>query len=213
MYLPAHFAETDAAEIAAILADAPLAALVAATPDGLVANHIPLLADGPDVLIGHVARANDLHRLVPDGADVMAIFRRDDAYITPNSYPTKADHHRHVPTWNYQAVHVHGAITFQHDERAKRKAVGLLTAWHERRLNGAAAWRMADAPADYMATMLSNVVAFRIDVTRVIAKSKLSQNREAIDHQGAVDTLIARGEVGLAAAMVARRPRPPTNKT
>lgn len=209
MYLPAHFEETDATEIAAILADAPLAALVAETAEGLVANHIPLLADGPDAFIGHVALANDFHRLIPDGSAVMAIFRRDDAYITPNSYPTKAEHHRHVPTWNYQAIHVHGSIRFQHDERAKRKAVGLLTAWHERRLNGDAAWRMADAPADYMKTMLSNIVAFHIDITRVIAKSKLSQNREAVDHRGAVENLIARGKTGIATAMSARRPRQP----
>ena len=207
MYLPTHFEETDAAEIEAILSDAPLAALVAVTDAGLVANHIPLLADGPRALIGHVALANDFHRLIPDGRAVMAIFRRDEAYITPNSYPTKAEHHRHVPTWNYQAVHVHGAIHFQHDERAKRKAVGLLTTWHERRLNGDAAWRMADAPADYMKTMLSNIVAFRIEITRVIAKSKLSQNREAIDHQGAINNLIQRGKTDLASSMAARRPR------
>jgi len=207
MYLPAHFAETNDEEIAAILADAPLAALVAVTDEGLVANHIPLLAEGADTLIGHVALANDLHRLVPDGASVLAIFRRDDAYVTPNSYPTKAAHHRHVPTWNYQAVHVHGLITFQHDEKAKRRAVGMLTAWHERHLNGETAWRMADAPANYMATMLTNIVAFRIAITRVIAKSKLSQNREPIDHQGAVENLMSRGKAGIAAAMVKRRPR------
>ena len=37
MYLPAHFEETDAAEVAALMAAFPLACLVAATPEGLVA--------------------------------------------------------------------------------------------------------------------------------------------------------------------------------
>ena len=47
MYLPAHFEETDAAEVAALMAAFPLACLVAQTPEGLVANHLPLLV-GPD---------------------------------------------------------------------------------------------------------------------------------------------------------------------
>ena len=201
MYLPAHFAETDAAEVAALMAAFPLACLVAATPEGLVANHLPLLV-GPDgALIGHVALANDVHRLVAEGQEVMAVFRGEEAYVSPNLYPSKAVHHRHVPTWNYQAVHVHGPIAFRHDEKAKRAAVGLLTREHERRLNGDAAWRMADAPADYLTGMLANIVAFRIEVRRVIAKAKLSQNREPADFAGVVESLEARGRDGMAARM------------
>ena len=201
MYLPAHFEETDAAEVAALMAAFPLACLVAATPEGLVANHLPLLV-GPDgALIGHVALANDLHRLVAEGQEVMAVFRGEEAYVSPNLYPSKAVHHRHVPTWNYQAVHVHGPIAFRHDEKAKRAAVGLLTREHERRLNGDAAWRMADAPADYLTGMLANIVAFRIEVRRVIAKAKLSQNREPADFAGVVESLEARGRDGMAARM------------
>ena len=201
MYLPAHFEETDAAEVAALMAAFPLACLVAATPEGLVANHLPLLV-GPDgALIGHVALANDLHRLVAEGQEVMAVFRGEEAYVSPNLYPSKAAHHRHVPTWNYQAVHVHGPIVFRHDEKAKRAAVGLLTREHERRLNGDAAWRMADAPADYLTGMLANIVAFRIEVRRVIAKAKLSQNREPADFAGVAESLEARGRETMAARM------------
>ena len=201
MYLPAHFEETDAAEVAALMAAFPLACLVAQTPEGLVANHLPLLV-GPDgALIGHVALANDVHRLVAEGQEVMAVFRGEEAYVSPNLYPSKAAHHRHVPTWNYQAVHVHGPIAFRHDEKAKRAAVGLLTREHERRLNGDAGWRMADAPADYLTGMLANIVAFRIEVRRVIAKAKLSQNREPADFAGVVESLEARGRDGMAARM------------
>ena len=201
MYLPAHFEETDAAEVAALMAAFPLACLVAETAEGLVANHLPLLV-GPDgALVGHVALANDLHRLVAEGQEVMAVFRGEEAYVSPNLYPSKAAHHRHVPTWNYQAVHVHGPIAFRHDEKAKRAAVGLLTREHERRLNGDAAWRMADAPADYLTGMLANIVAFRIEVRRVIAKAKLSQNRDPADFAGVVDSLEARGREAMAARM------------
>ncbi len=105
-------------------------------------------------------------------------------------------------------VHVYGTITFQHDEHAKRAAVGLLTRSHERRLNGKDAWRMADAPADYMAQMLANIVAFRVQVTKTLAKSKLSQNRDERDARGAVAGLKASGHEAIATAMERRLPKP-----
>ncbi len=205
MYIPPHFQEIDTAAIAEIMEAAPLACIVAETREGLVANHLPLLSGAGGILIGHVALANDMHRLIADGQKVLVIFRGDDAYVSPNFYPTKPEHHRHVPTWNYQAVHIHGTITFQHDDHARRAAVGLLTRIHERRLNGADAWRMTDAPADYIDGMLTSIVAFRIEVHRTLAKSKLSQNREERDYLGAVEGLRASGHEGMAARMERRR--------
>ncbi|MBS1165374.1 MAG: FMN-binding negative transcriptional regulator [Proteobacteria bacterium] len=207
MYLPEHFNEVDPEAVASLIAAAPLAALVAETREGLIANHIPLITTKDGALVGHVALANDMHRLIDDGQEVLAIFRGVDGYITPNSYPSKAEHHRAVPTWNYQVAHVYGAIHFQHDERSKRAALGLLTHAQERRVSGDKAWRMSDAPADYIADMLAKIVAFRIVVTRTIAKSKLSQNRDARDFDGAVAALRERGESALADAMEARRPK------
>lgn len=205
MYLPDHFKEVDPAEIASIILDAPLACVVAHTRDGLVANHVPLMLDKGGDLIGHFALANDMHRIVENGQEVLTIFRGVDGYISPNSYPSKQEHHRHVPTWNYQVVHIHGAITFQHDERSKRAAIGLLTRDQDRRVNGDKAWRMADAPADYMLDMLGKIVAFRISVTRTIAKSKLSQNRDQVDFAGAVAGLKSYGEQALAERMIKKR--------
>lgn len=201
MYIPPHFHEIEQNEITSIIEDAPLACIVAQTSEGLVANHIPLLAAPDGTLIGHVALANDMHRLILDGQEVMAIFRGDDAYVSPNFYPTKPEHHRHVPTWNYQVVHMHGNIRFQHDTHAKRVAVGLLTRIHERRVNGKSAWRMADAPADYLEQMLDGIVAFKIEVSRTLAKSKLSQNREKRDYIGAVSGLRSTGHMALAERM------------
>lgn len=206
MYIPPHFHETDPAAIAALIEAAPLACLVAQTAQGLVANHIPVLRAPDGGLIGHVALANDMHRLLADGDPVLAVFQGADAYVSPNYYPSKAETHRAVPTWNYEVAHLHGEIRFQHDTQTKRAAVGLLTRLHERRTNGAAAWRMADAPADYMATMLDNIVAFRITVTRTLAKSKLNQNCDARDRQGVVEGLRATGPNAVADRMAAALP-------
>lgn len=204
MYIPPHFEEISSDEIASIIEAAPLACIVAQTDKGLIANHIPMLAGPRGILIGHVALANDMHRQIADGQEVLVIFRGDDAYVSPNFYPTKPEHHRHVPTWNYQVVHIYGSIAFQHDERAKRAAVGLLTRYHERRLNGEKAWRMADAPIDFIDQMLGRIVAFRISVSRTLAKSKLSQNREARDYLGAIEGLHASGHDSMAERMANR---------
>jgi len=181
MYVPPHFDEKDRAEIDKLIDSFPLAILVANGPDGVFANHIPLLRQGADQLIGHIARNNDMHRQIENGSDVLAIIRGDDSYISPNWYPTKPDHHKHVPTWNYQAVHIYGTISFHFDEKSKQAVVGRLTKYHEARVNGLAGWKMADAPKAYMDQMLAQIVAFEIQITKIIAKSKLSQNRDLVD--------------------------------
>ena len=201
MYIPEHFAEADPAEVGRLIHDHPLACVVGMTAEGLVANHLPLFLTPRRALAGHVAIRNDMHRLMAEGQEVLAIFRGGEAYVSPNRYPSKAEHHRHVPTWNYQVVHVHGRIAFSHDDHDKRAAVALLTRDHERRVNGAAAWKMADAPADYIAQMLAGIVAFRIEPVLVLARSKLSQNRDAADHAGVVADFEARGQTELAARM------------
>ena len=106
MYLPPHFEETDSSQIYELIDEFPLAVLVAQTEQGIVANHIPLMLQEKQELLGHLALNNDLHQLVSSGQEVLTIFRGEDAYISPNWYPTKPIHHRHVPTWNYQVVGV-----------------------------------------------------------------------------------------------------------
>jgi transcriptional regulator len=207
MYSPAHFTETDPQVIDCVLSDYPLATLVAQTGAGLAANHIPLLRDGAD-LVGHVALANDLHRDLADGSAVLAIFGAGDAYVSPNWYPSKAATHRAVPTWNYRVVHVHGRLTWSHATRDKRRAVHLLTAMMERRVNGPEGWRMGDAPADYLAGMLDAIVAFRITIDRVQAKSKLSQNRDAPDRAGVAAALRDQGRHDLAQGVASPDPEP-----
>jgi predicted FMN-binding regulatory protein PaiB len=57
-----------------------------------------------------------------DGDEALVIFRADDAYISPNWYPSKHEFHRQVPTWNYRVVHVHGKLYIRDDERFVRAA-------------------------------------------------------------------------------------------
>ena len=201
MYLPAHFAENRPEEIDRLIDTYPLAAIVAQTDSGLVANHIPLLREGNRTLLSHVALSNDMHRDIKEDTPVLAIFRADHAYISPNWYPSKFENHKSVPTWNYQAVHIEGCIRFDHSDKFKRMIVGRMTKHFEAITSGDKAWRMADAPRDYMEMMLGNIVGLEMTVERVIAKSKLSQNRTQGDYDSVVKHLEERGEDGLVKAM------------
>jgi transcriptional regulator len=201
MYMPPHFVESNSAEIKALVEAFPLAVLVANTEQGIIANHIPIMMLGDDVLVGHIALNNELHKLLEDGEEVLVIFKGDDAYVSPNYYPSKLVHHKHVPTWNYEVVHIYGRIDFQHDKKSKLAAVGMLTKLHETRTNGSSGWKMSDAPKDYMATMIDGIVAFKVQIDRVLGKSKLSQNREPKDFEQVVKALQETGEARLATRM------------
>ena len=203
MYLPAPFAESCPEELQRIMREHPLAMLVTQRPDGLEADHLPflLIADqGPlGSLQAHVARANPLWRAVRDGDAVLVVFRGTDGYISPNWYPGKQETHRHVPTWNYEAVHAHGCIRVREDEKFLRAVLGRLTRVHE--ASDPRPWRMSDAPADYLAEELGQIVGIEIELTRIEGKRKLSQNRDARDFENTVQTLENRGRKDLAAAM------------
>ena len=200
MYTPKHFSLHDDPQIASLIAACPLALIVAATGQGLLANHIPLLADG-DGFIGHVALANPMHEAIAADSPVLAVFTAGDGYVSPNWYPSKAQTHRAVPTWNYRVVHVHGTLNFSHEDAEKRRVVSRLTTVFERRTNGAEGWRMGDAPADFIAAQLAGIVALRLRVSRVEAKAKLSQNRAPADVDSVAREFETRGNQALAQAM------------
>jgi transcriptional regulator len=211
VYLPEHFAETRLEELHRIVRAHPLGMLVTQTASGLDANHIPFELDpgrGPfGTLQGHVARANPLWREVPEGAVVLVVFRGAHGYVSPNWYPSKHETHRSVPTWNYEVVHAHGRIRLIDDVKFVGGVVARLTRTHE--AAEPHPWKMADAPLDYIEQMLSMVVGIEIEVTSLVGKRKLSQNRNVRDFEGVVAALQERKQDELASAMerVSRPPR------
>lgn len=182
MYLPRHFAQEDPAALHALMRAHPLAMLVSTGPDGLTADHLPLTFDADASLLrGHVARANPLWRHA-DGRPVMAVFRGPQAYVSPSFYPSKAVHHKVVPTWNYAVVHAHGALRAVDDAAWLHALVSQLTGQHEALRDRP--WAVDDAPPDYVRQMLGAIVGIEIAVERLVGKWKLSQNRSAEDRDG-----------------------------
>lgn len=202
MFIAPEFQEVRPEEIQRLIQDYPLATIVAHTHQGLIANHIPLLFKSDNILIGHIAKANEMYALITENQNVLAIFKGEDAYISANDYPSKFIDHKKVPTWNYQAVHVHGTLRFYNDQKSKLAAVGMLTKIQEQKTNGEQAWKMSDAPKDYLSALLEDLVVFEIEIMYIQAQSKLSQNREPTDFNAVIERLKARDQGDLAQAML-----------
>jgi transcriptional regulator len=191
MYLPKHFAETDVAEMHALMRAHPLATLVSTGPDGLNANHIPLLlADGK--LQGHVARANPLWKDGQVAGEVLVIFQGHESYISPSGYATKAEHGKVVPTWNYTAVHAWGDLRVIDDPAWVFAQISALTATHEAAFPQP--WAVTDAPADYIEKMLGAIVGIEITINRLLGKWKVSQNQPAANQASLIAALEKAGD-------------------
>jgi transcriptional regulator len=203
MYNPPHFAQTQPEHLHRIMRTHPLGVLVTSGADGLDADHIPFEFDpaaGPlGTLTAHVARANPLWQRCPSGTEVMVVFRGAEAYVSPSWYPSKHEAHRQVPTWNYEVVHAHGRLAVRDDERFVRGLVARLTRHHE--AVEPRPWKMGDSAPGFIDEMLSKIVGLEIEVSSLVGKSKLSQNKEARDRLNAAETLAARGRGELAEAM------------
>jgi transcriptional regulator len=190
MYLPAHFEQTDRAQLAGLMAAHPLATLVTRRGEGFSADHIPLLYDATQgehgLLRGHVARANPLWREAA-GSEVLVVFSGPQAYISPSWYPSKAATGKVVPTWNYAVVHARGSLRAIEDAPWLYALVTALTQRHE----GARAqpWQVSDAPDDYVQQMLRAIVGIEIPLTALVGKWKVTQNRSEADRLGVVTGL------------------------
>jgi transcriptional regulator len=212
MYIPAHFA-VDPAAVVELLAKHGAADLITLTDDGLLATMLPFAYEPPagehgaqwGALYGHVARNNDQWRK-PARGESLAIVRGPDSYVSPSWYAAKAEHGRVVPTWNYLTAHVYGQLLVHDDPTWVEDVVRRLTAKHEAaRLaspHQSPAWSVDDAPRAFIEGQLRAIVGLELQITRIEAKAKLSQNRPVGDIAGIVGGLAARGDDPMATAVL-----------
>jgi transcriptional regulator len=202
MYLPSHFEESRPDEIRRLVERQPLGLLVTTGAQGPIANSVPFLLDpggagGPGVLRAHVARANPVWRETVAGSPVLVVFQGEDAYVSPSLYAAKREHGKVVPTWNYAMVQARGSFRAIEDRDWLLRFVTRLT---QRQEGGRATpWAVTDAPVDYIETMLRAIVGIEIELTSLVGKWKLGQNRSAVDREGVVRGLEEDGRAGPAA--------------
>ena len=188
------FDVTDPTTIARLIRELALAQVVTHGAGGLTASSVPLVLDepptGPWRLRGHLARANPQARSDGAGRPCLALFLGPQAYVSPSAYATKAETGKVVPTWNYVEVHVHGTFRLVDDASTTRRVVTDLTDLHE--AGRPVPWHVTDAPDGYVEGLVRGIVAFEIEVGRVEAKAKLSQNKSEADRRGVIADLADR---------------------
>jgi transcriptional regulator len=188
MYQPQHFIEREISRIAALMERYSFATVV--THDGAVpfATHIPVLhhpaEGGYGTLLTHMARANPQWKHFADGREVLVIFHGPHAYISPNWYETRPM----VPTWNYAVVHAYGKPRLIEDPIRVRAMLRELVDTFE---DGQPQPYGAQLTDEYIDQLSPGIVAFEIPISRLEAKSKLSQNRGAADQAGVISALEA----------------------
>ena len=210
MYTPAAFRLEDLPTLHAQMTQTPLAIVVSHDDNGLQASHLPLLlvpGDGPfGTLKGHFAKANPQWKTLQAGGEILVIFPGEQAYISPGYYPSKAEHGKAVPTWNYIAIHAYGhAETFDAPERL-RPLLHELTAKHEQ--GRAQPWTLDEAPPAYIDSMLRAIVGFEMRIERLEGKWKLGQNRDKTDYDSVRANLAGSGLANVAELAVRMTPHP-----
>jgi len=195
MYLPKHFEQVDPGALATLIERYPLGTWVVNSGGELLINHVPFMISRSSTgemtrLLAHTARPNPVWQTLGQAGESVVVFQGGDAYISPSFYPSKREHGKVVPTWNYAVVHVHGfarAIT----ERDELLAlVSTLTDTHE--AGQSAPWQVNDAPDDYIEMMLGGIVGIEFTITKITGKWKNSQNRSPADRGGVAEALAGR---------------------
>ena len=211
MYTPTHFNEDSIDVLHELIRHHPLGTLITMTADGLNANHVPFMVDPQPAPFGllraHVARSNSVWQTFNADVDALVVFHGPDAYISPSWYPSKKEHGKVVPTWNYAVVHVAGPLLIRDDADWMRVFLNDVTDHFEAARNTTSMrWKMHDAPGDYLQTMMRAVVGIEIPIASVQGKWKVSQNRPRADREGAAQGLVA--EPGIAEHAMAKLVNP-----
>lgn len=201
MYIPKLHDETDLTTLHALLRAHPLGTWATLGDGELIVNHLPFMLDsarGPrGTLLCHVARANSLWQSFSKSVESIIAFQGPQTYISPSWYASKALHGKVVPTWNYAVVHAHGIPVIVEDQDRLHEHLTQLTAAHE--VGQTTPWKLSDAPADFIAQMMKQIVAIEIPIARIFGKWKVSQNRSPADRRGVIAGLRAKTDPEAAA--------------
>lgn len=174
----------------------PLATLVMPNLGDVVINHLPMVlrpdASSRGTLVGHVPKTNAVWELMNGETPAAAVFQGANAYISPSWYPSKHEHGRAVPTWNYAVVHVRGTPRAIDDSRWVLAHLEELTDTLES--SQARPWKVSDAPQNFTDRMISQLVGIEMPIDAIEGKWKVSQNRPQADQIGVVAGLKSRGD-------------------
>ena len=195
MYVPRHFDQADPDQVRELVADTVVGDLVTVSSTGLTASLVPFVqvpGEPHGALHGHLARANNQWRETRPEQGALAVFQGPQAYVSPSFYPSKAEHGKVVPTWNYAVVHAHASVVIHEEPEWLRGLVTRLTESQEAAF--ANPWQVSDAPGDYIEGLLKAIVGIELRIHKLEGKWKASQNRNDADRAAVMAALGAPSE-------------------
>ena len=202
MYISKLYREEDHAKILEFLQQNEFATLVTYDGEKPTASHLlmEIMQEGENLFVnGHMSKANPLWKTFEKNPEVLVIFQGPHTYISPTWY-----NHLNVPTWNYQAVHIYGKPRIVTDQEETYGILSRLVARNESN----AAYRLETLPQEFVSKEIRGIVAFQVEVTRIEANYKLSQNRNNQDYHNIITRLQEREDEmshGVAKAMRANQ--------
>lgn len=191
MYQPSAFREDRLETLHELIRAHPLATLITSGSGGLIANLVPFIvvnSGDKGTLRAHVAKANDQVAALQAGAETLVVFQGPEAYITPSWYPSKKEHGRVVPTWNYVVVQARGTPHVIDDPAWLRAQIEALTSSQESRR--AEPWKVTDAPPSFVDEQIKAIIGIEIPILSIEGKWKVSQNRSDADRRGVYEGLM-----------------------
>jgi transcriptional regulator len=187
MYAPKYAQNDNAKEIQDFIRHNGFATLVSLAEGKLWATHTPfLLNEEGTLLTGHISKANKQWRDFSKNEEVLVIFQGPHTYISPSWYD-----HENVPTWNYIAVHAYGTLRIIEGEELLDFLKGLTNKYEAHSKNPVTVEGMSGG---YVEREMRGLVAFEIKITKIDVSYKLSQNRDAKNHENIVKELRDRGD-------------------
>ena len=185
MYIPKLFAQHNETEIVQFIEHNNFGILINQVDQRLWATHIPFIysksQEGKHQLTGHISKANKQWESFENEDEVLVIFSGPHEYISSSWYD-----HENVPTWNYTAVHVYGKICLLNEDELYQELAKLMEKQEAAVQNPKV---LAQMPQELVRKEMKGIVGFRIDITEFQAVEKLSQNRDAKNHQTIITEL------------------------
>jgi len=193
MHPNSTFRWEDRAAMRALVAGIGFGTLFAATPDGPRVAHVPVVWDGDDCLLFHLARGNALTRHL-DGATALFTVLGPDGYVSPDWYELDRNQ---VPTWNYVAVELEGIVTpLDHDALVAQ--LDTLAEQQEARLAPKLPWSRDKMEPPAFEAMLRGITGFALGIQAWRGTAKLNQNKPQNARLAAADALAASGRPAIA---------------
>jgi len=183
MYIPKLYREVDRVRILEFIQQNDFATLVTYDGEKPVASHLlmGIKEEGENLFVnGHMSRANPHWKTFEKDPEALVIFQGPHTYISPTWY-----NHVNVPTWNYQSVHVYGKPRLMTEYDEVYEMLKRLIDKYESNSH----YQLETLPKDFVEKEITGIVAFQIEVTRIEANYKLSQNRKDEDYRNIIAQL------------------------